>query len=164
MAPFVRRQFGDELYEVMVRLKQLCDPHGLLNPGVVITDDPLAHTRNFKITPVADPEVDRCVECGFCEPVCPSRNLTITPRQRIALRREMVRAEADGDQALLEHLRHRFEYDGLSTCAADGMCQTACPVEIDTGQLVKHLRSEKLSRAEEWAWEKAARNWSSVTR
>ena len=164
MAPFVRRQFGDELYEVMVRLKQLCDPHGLLNPGVVITDDPLAHTRNFKITPLADPEVDRCVECGFCEPVCPSRNLTITPRQRIVLRREMIRAEAGGDRALLEHLRHRFEYDGLSTCAADGMCQTACPVEIDTGQLVKHLRSEKLGRAEEWAWEKAARNWSLVTR
>jgi D-lactate dehydrogenase len=163
MAPFVRRQFGDELYEIMVQLKRLCDPDGLLNPGVIITDDPSIHTRDFKITLATDPEVDRCVECGFCEPVCPSRNLTTTPRQRIVLRREMARAAAEGDEALLDHLRHRFAYDGLSTCAVDGMCQTACPVEIDTGQLVRRLRSENVGRAEEWGWQIAARHWGSVT-
>lgn len=163
MAPFVRRQFGDELYQIMVELKRLCDPTGLLNPGVIITDDLSIHTRNFKITPESDPEVDRCVECGYCEPVCPSRNLTLTPRQRIVLRREMVRAATAGDDTLFDHLRHRFVYDGISTCAVDGMCQTACPVEIDTGELVRRLRSENIGRGEEWIWEQAARHWAAVT-
>ena len=40
MAPFVRRQYGDELYDVMREIKRLCDPGGVLNPGVVLDDDP----------------------------------------------------------------------------------------------------------------------------
>jgi len=163
MAPFVRKQFGDELYEIMVELKGLCDPDCLLNPGVLISDNPAAHIEHFKITPATDPEVDRCVECGFCEPVCPSRHLTITPRQRIILRREMARASMAGDDVLFRHLRVRFAYDGLSTCAADGMCQTACPVQIDTGELVRRLRSENASAAESWAWQQAACHWDAVT-
>lgn len=33
----------------------------------------------------------RCIECGFCESNCPSRDVTITPRQRITVFREMHR-------------------------------------------------------------------------
>ena len=101
MAPYVRRQYGDELYEVMQEIKRLCDPRGILNPGVLISDDPDAHIRHLKVTPTVEEEVDRCVECGYCEPVCPSRDITTTPRQRIVLRREMQRAESGGDTALL---------------------------------------------------------------
>ena len=84
MAPYVRRQYGDELYEVMCGIKRLFDPHGILNPGVVISDDPQLHLKDIKLAPVVEPEVDRCTACGFCEPVCPSRDITLTPRQRIA--------------------------------------------------------------------------------
>ena len=37
MAPYVRRQFGDELYAVMREVKSLCDPAGILNPGKIVT-------------------------------------------------------------------------------------------------------------------------------
>ena len=102
MAPFVRRQYGDELYEVMREIKRLCDPRGLLNPGVMINDDPdgAPAPPQGRRRPVEE-EVDRCVECGYCEPVCPSRDLTTTPRQRIVLRREMQRAGGRGDTALV---------------------------------------------------------------
>ena len=146
MAPFVRRQYGDELYEVMREIKQLCDPAGLLNPGVIVTDDDQAHLRDLKVTPTVEQEVDRCVECGYCEPVCPSRDLTTTPRQRIVLRREMQRAREAGDTALLDELEAEYDYDGVQTCAVDGMCATACPVLINTGDLVRRLRAETVDQ------------------
>ncbi len=97
MAPFVERQYGPELTDVMREVKRLADPHGTLNPGSVLTDDPGLWLRDLKTAPPVEQEVDRCVECGFCEPVCPSRTLTLTPRQRIVLRRELEAARAAGD-------------------------------------------------------------------
>ena len=99
------------------------------------------------------------MECGYCEPVCPSKDLTTTPRQRIVLRREMQRAEAGGDLALLRELEEDYEYDAVDTCAVDGMCQTACPVLINTGDLIKRLRAENAGRAAK-GWTTAARHWA----
>ncbi|WP_308816605.1 FAD-binding and (Fe-S)-binding domain-containing protein [Pseudonocardia alni] len=164
MAPFVRRQYGDELYEVMQEIKRLCDPTALLNPGVVLTDDPTGHLRGLKSAPTVEEEVDRCVECGFCEPVCPSRDLTTTPRQRIALRREIERARLAGDVATVEQLEREYEFDGVQTCAVDGMCETACPVTINTGDLVRRLRAEQAGRAASAGWATAARHWDVATR
>ena len=164
MAPFVERQYGAELTGVMRELKQLADPHGTLNPGSVLTDDPGLWLRDLKTAPVVEEEVDRCVECGFCEPVCPSRSLTLTPRQRIVLRRERESALARGDHALVASLDDDYDYDGLDTCAADGMCATACPVLINTGDLVKRLRAEGSSRTSERAWTTAAGHWGTATR
>ncbi|KAA9089559.1 FAD-binding and (Fe-S)-binding domain-containing protein [Microbacterium radiodurans] len=164
MAPFVRRQYGDELYDVMVQLKRLCDPAGILNPGVIIDDDPDAHLRDIKLAETVETEVDRCVECGYCEPVCPSKDLTLTPRQRIVTRRAIARAEAAGDGELVTELERAFDYDGVDTCAADGMCRTACPVLINTGDLVKRLRRERRQPVAEAAWSAAARAWAPVTR
>ncbi len=145
MAPYVEREWGEQATELMWRVKQLADPDGVLNPGVVLNRDPDVHLRNLKTTPPIEESATTCVECGFCEPVCPSRNLTTTPRQRIVLRREMARQPAGSplQKALLEE----YEYDSLETCAADGSCQLACPVGIDTGTLVKEMRTEQPRRA-----------------
>jgi D-lactate dehydrogenase len=164
MAPFVRRQYGDELYEIMQAVKRLCDPKGVLNPGILLNEDPQSYVSNLKIAPTVEKEVDRCVECGYCEPVCPSKDLTLTPRQRIVLRREIAEAEAIGDTALLRDLERDYQYDGIETCAVDGMCQTACPVLIDTGELIKRLRSEQHNRVTQASWKQAAKHWDLATR
>ncbi|MFI7643060.1 FAD-binding and (Fe-S)-binding domain-containing protein [Nonomuraea sp. NPDC049400] len=164
MAPFVRRQYGEELYEVMREVKRLCDPAGTLNPGVVLTDDPNAHLRDLKAVVTVEPEVDRCVECGYCEPVCPSRDLTTTPRQRIVLRRELAAAQEAGDHALARRLEEEYGYDAVDTCAVDGMCATACPVLINTGDLTKRLRAERHGSLAQKGWKTAARHWDGVTR
>ena len=94
----------------MWRIKQLADPDGILGPGVVLNRDPGAHLRNLKSTPEIEEVATKCIECGFCEPVCPSRNVTTTPRQRIVLRREMARQPAGSP--VLEALLEQYEYDG----------------------------------------------------
>ncbi len=160
MAPYVEREWGVAATALMWRVKQLADPEGVLNPGVVLNRDPDVHLRKLKTTPQIEESANTCVECGFCEPVCPSRNLTTTPRQRIVLRREMARQPAGSpvQRALLEE----YEYDSLETCAADGSCQLACPVGIDTGLLVKELRKERHTPRAESAALATAKRWSKV--
>ncbi|HET7417148.1 MAG TPA: FAD-binding and (Fe-S)-binding domain-containing protein [Solirubrobacterales bacterium] len=162
MAPYVEREWGEKATELMWRVKQLADPDGVLSPGVVLSRDPGIHLRDLKTTPAIEDwgGATTCVECGFCEPVCPSRNLTTTPRQRIVLRREMAR-QPEGSpvqRALLEE----YEYDAIETCATDGSCQLACPLGIDTGKLVKELRREQHGERAEKAALAAAKRWGAV--
>jgi len=144
IAPYVELEWGADAYRLMHAIKVLFDPQNLLNPGVILNDDPKIHIKDFKPMPVADPHVDRCIECGFCEPVCPSRNLSLTPRQRIVLLRELARLQRDGDDPEgLRRLQKEFDWYGEETCAADGLCATRCPVDIDTGTMMKRLRAAK---------------------
>ncbi|WP_413966471.1 FAD-binding and (Fe-S)-binding domain-containing protein [Actinacidiphila polyblastidii] len=159
MAPFVRRQYGDELYEVMRELKALCDPANVLNPGVLLDDDPTVHLRRLKDVPAVDPAVDRCVECGYCEPVCPTADVTTTPRQRIALRREIALAAAAGDEERRRALEEDYTYAAVDSCAADSLCVTACPVTIDTGAVMKRLRGERHGALAQAAGSATARHW-----
>lgn len=160
MAPYVEREWGEQATELMWRVKQLADPDGVLSPGVVLNRDLGAHLRNLKTTPQIEESATTCVECGFCEPVCPSRNLTTTPRQRIVLRREMARQPAGSpvQRALLEE----FEYEALDTCAADGSCQLACPVGIDTGKFVKEMRTARHTERAEKLAAATAKRWGTV--
>ena len=164
MAPFVRRQYGDELYDVMCEIKRLFDPAGLLNAGAVITDDPDLHLKHIKLNPSIDDEVDRCTSCGYCEPVCPSRDLTLTPRQRIAVRREVETLELAGDLGAVARLQKDFDYQVVHSCAVDGMCATACPVGINTGLLVKKLRRDTTTPAATKAvWTTLSKHWKGTT-
>ncbi len=160
MAPYVEREWGKAATELMWRVKKLADPDGVLSPGIVLNRDPGVHLRDLKTTPAIEESATTCVECGFCEPVCPSRDLTTTPRQRIVLRREMARQPAGSpvQRALLDE----FEYDALETCAADGSCHLACPVGIDTGRLVKELRGELHTPRAEGLALRAAKRWGAV--
>jgi D-lactate dehydrogenase len=141
MAPFVLTEWGPEAYAIFHEIKELFDPAGILSPGVIMNTDPRAHVRHLKDLPAVEAEVDACIECGFCERTCPSRDLTLTPRQRIVVRREMARLRAASPESVeLSELEQDYVYAGLETCAADGLCSLACPVGIDTGALVKRLR------------------------
>lgn len=145
MTPFVETEWGPEIYQIMKSVKEIIDPQNLLNPGVIINADKAAHIRNLKDLPRVEEEVDRCIECGFCEQKCPSRDITLTPRKRIVVRREITKLKLQGNTKQHAQLVDQYQYQGLDTCAVDGLCATACPVDINTGDLVKRLRSENHS-------------------
>ena len=145
MAPFVEMEWGNEAYELMKRIKNIFDPKNLLNPGVILNNDPEVHLKNLKPIPVASEKIDKCTECGFCEPGCVSAELTLTPRQRIVVYREMARLAKSGHEPhILASMVNAFQYEGNETCATDGLCAIACPVKIDTGNLIKTLRAEEI--------------------
>jgi D-lactate dehydrogenase len=152
MAPYVELEWGAEAYMLMKRIKAIFDPENLLNPGVILNDDPLVHLKNLKPIPVAHEKIDACIECGFCEPNCVSAELTLTPRQRIVTYREIASLKKSGRKPhLLAQLLKLYRYAGNETCATDGLCATACPVKIDTGKLIKFIRQEEIGTGQKRA-------------
>lgn len=146
MAPFVKYEWGEKAYSMMHEIKNMFDPENILNPGVILNSDENIHLKNLKPLPAAREIVDKCIECGFCEPNCPSKDLTLTPRQRIVVYREIVNlTRTKKDVHRKNELIESFKYYGEETCATDGLCAIACPVEIDTGKLIKELRAEDIS-------------------
>ncbi|MDT4797771.1 glcD: glycolate oxidase, subunit GlcD [compost metagenome] len=158
MAPFVELEWGHDAYQLMWQLKRLLDPRGILNPGVVLSDDPQTHLKNLKPLPAADEIVDKCIECGFCEPVCPSKGLTLSPRQRIVMWRDIqAKRRAGLDTTQLER---DYQYQGIDTCAATGLCAQRCPVNINTGDLVRKLRGTQANHVGTARW--LARNFATA--
>ncbi|POX57542.1 FAD-binding oxidoreductase [Streptomyces sp. Ru62] len=160
MTPFLEAEWGERAAELMWRVKQALDPHGVLAPGVVLNRDPKAHLKHLKTIPTIEAVADPCIECGFCEPVCPSRDLTTTPRQRIVLRREMMRQSADSP--VTDNLLDSYGYDAVDTCAGDSSCRIACPVGIDTGAMMKRFRHQRHGRRAERNAERAAERFAAV--
>lgn len=158
MAPFVERQFGGELYGILREIKDLLDPRGILNPGVIFPLHSRSHLDHVKSVPPAHEVIDSCVECGFCESSCPSAGLTLSPRERIAAVREL------GVDALLGQGPHGLEnaYEVNQTCAVDGMCAVNCPVGINTGTLVKDIRARALTSPARRASLTLERHWRTV--
>ncbi|MDH3281677.1 MAG: 4Fe-4S dicluster domain-containing protein, partial [Gammaproteobacteria bacterium] len=164
IAPFTELEWGKEAYALMLRIKTLFDPEGILNPGVILNEDALIHIKNLKPLPKADPIIDQCIECGFCEPFCPSRSVSLTPRQRIVGMREMARLEAAGDAQGAKVLRRAYQYQGIDTCAGDSLCSIACPVDIDTGHMMKTLRGRRAGRVKQVVGNWVADHYGAVSR
>ncbi|WP_103511549.1 FAD-binding and (Fe-S)-binding domain-containing protein [Streptomyces sp. SM13] len=160
IAPFLEREWGPRATELMWRTKQVIDPAGVLAPRIVLDRDPRAHLRGLKTIPKVEAVADPCIECGFCEPTCPSEDLTTTPRQRIVLRREMMR-QADGSPVEVG-LLDAYGYDAVDTCAGDSTCKLACPVGIDTGAMMKGFRHRRHTPREERIAALAAKNFRVV--
>ena len=149
MAPFVKYEWGEEIYEMMKEIKQSFDPFNILNPGVIINKDEEAHLKNFKKFPEIDASVDKCIECGFCEINCLSSGFTLSARQRIVVQRSLKQLENNlntVNRKKIKAIRSSFIYAGDKTCAVDGLCAVTCPLDIDTGDLIKNIRSKEIQK------------------
>ena len=165
MAPFVEREWGKAATDVMRRVKVLLDPQNLFNPGVVLNDDAQVHLKNLKPMPAVTELIDSCIECGFCEPQCPSKGLTLSPRQRIAASREMRRLRCDDPGAPeLAAMEQDYLYLGDTTCATCSLCSTVCPLEIDVGRYTRSLRAARRGMVARAIATATAKKFASATR
>ena len=164
MAPFVEKEWGAQAYQAMLRIKNIFDPNNVVNPGVIINTNPHVHLENFKPSPATNEIVDKCIECGFCESHCVSEGLTLSPRQRIVIGREIARLEHNGeDSTRLRQMMSDAVYFVDETCATDGLCAIACPVKIDTGKYVKDLRHQNITNDNRKTAEYFLRNIDNIT-
>ena len=147
VAPFVEIEWGKKAYAINVAIKNAFDSARLLNPDVIISDDATIFKKNLKSAPknlLNLPEnsemINRCMECGFCEKNCPSREIALSPRQRIAVLREITRLLEDGKKYEADTLLSEYEYFGNETCAGCSSCLALCPLGIDTANVAFELR------------------------
>ena len=70
VAPFIEMEWGRKAYEINRRIKAIFDPERILNPDVIITDDPDVYKKNLKAQCVIDDAFTICMECGFYEKHC----------------------------------------------------------------------------------------------
>ena len=176
MAPYVEYEWGTDAYEVMKELKQILDPDGLLNPGVIFNDDPECCFKNFKALPLLKPadgapeetdhayaRLNKCIECGFCEVNCVSCGFTLSSRTRIALQREIARLEETGeDPKLYKRLKKQYSYQGAQTCAGDGLCSMSCPMGINVGDMTHEIRRQEMGAAGRKVGQLAANHFHGV--
>lgn len=165
MAPFVEYEWGSRAFAVMKRVKALFDPKGILNPGVIFNDDPECYVRNLKALPVLKPaegadeetlsayrNINKCIECGFCEVNCVSCGLTMSSRTRVALMREMAQSSPERREELMK----QYRYPGVDTCAADGLCSTSCPMHINVADMTHEIRRQLIGGTARAGWNMAA--------
>ena len=152
MAPFVKYEWGEEAFAAMRELKEIFDPHDLLNPGVIFNDDPECFIKHFKPLPEIKMQgldesipINKCIECGFCEVNCVTCGFTLSSRQRIVIQREISHLRETGhDPERLAMLLKQYRYQGDQTCAGDGLCATSCPMGINVADLTHLVRQQAL--------------------
>lgn len=166
-AGFVRRQYGDEFYQILRRIKAIFDPEGLMNPGKILNDDPNIMVQNLRRAHPIQPdrarsemlfaenelelEFEQCYGCGLCLNRDPA--LRMCPVYR-ALGEELGSSRA---KANLLHYWATGQLDDkefespqfrrfLDLCVNCKMCEKQCPSGVRVSTLMAAARAEYVRR------------------
>lgn len=153
------RLFGEELYSVMKKLKDIFDPQGILNPGKVVRGAASSSNLRIKesvgnISTFLDwsreggltAAATMCNGQGVCRKtaegiMCPSYRATLdegdTTRARANLLREVLLGNMD-EEAIYE----KGFYDVFDLCVGCKACRSECPSGVDAGK----MKTEFLAR------------------
>ena len=166
-AAFIRRQYGDEVYELLCKIKGIFDPKGLMNPGKIINADPDIMTKNLRVEHNLLPErlktdllfekdeleleLEQCSGCGVC--LSRETDLRLCPVFR-ALGEELGSSRAKVnilhfwasgqlDEGEFESAEFRKFLDLCVNCKA---CSLQCPSGVDVSKLMATARAEYARR------------------
>lgn len=134
VAPFVEIEWGKKAYAINCKIKDILDKDNIFNPDVIITKDKDIYKKNIKNQSPVDEALNLCMECGFCERFCPSNEISLSPRQRIAVLKEMKSLEELNDEdskKKLKDMKKLYNFYVDTTCAACGVCSMVCPLGIN---------------------------------
>lgn len=126
-AEYVKTMFGQDLYNLFVRVKQSFDPSGVLNPGIKISDRPF--TDHIDYERLSKP----CATCAKCNAVCPVYDVFQSEDMSSRGWFEIV---TDKNYSYLNSKRV------VEACLNCKSCRTACPAGVDVSQLILDRRAE----------------------
>ncbi len=167
---YLRKQVGEEVYQLMRQIKQSFDPYNLFNPGKIISDGRYKidsrlrlgadYSLNVPVEPVLaftakdgsfTANLEQCNGCGGCLKLTPSMCPTF-----MATGQEIMstRGRANVIRAVLElrGLENRdpllsAELDAaLSNCLSCKACAVECPSNVDLTLLKAELQHARIRR------------------
>jgi len=140
---YVQRQYP-HLYHAMREIKGLFDPAGLMNPGVIISDEDNSLGRDLKYGPdftivatdssfdsdTLQEQIENCSGCAKCRSYCPIASNKLEEwtkgRGKITLYRELISGKLD--PAILQDPEFKEIVDSCINCKR---CLTECPSGVD---------------------------------
>ncbi len=143
-AETVRLMYGEEVYQIFVRVKQAFDPQGMMNPGVKISET--SFTENIDYERMGKP----CATCAKCNSVCPVYDVFQSEDMSARGWFEIVTAS---DYSYLQSERV------VEACLNCKSCRTICPAGVDVSDLILQRRAEHPNRLAGWVFALHARQW-----
>ena len=142
-SPYLRRAFGP-VVDVFAEVKQLFDPQGLLNPGIVVHDGSYGLTDDLRYgagyrrvatsTPIDEPvwqhEIEKCHGCGACQTYCPVAAETGDEAATARAKANLLRAVISGRLEPGEMASDPFKAV-MDLCVNCRLCHSECPTAID---------------------------------
>ncbi len=147
--PFLSSLYGDEIYSLFHKVKEIFDPKGILNPGKVVSEQGTSIVHDLRYgesysrvesgtsldnAGIAH-EIEKCHGCGTCLSYCPTALATGDERATPRAKGNLLRSIIDGglDAGYLE--RREFK-EVLDYCFNCKLCLTECPTQIDIPGIV----------------------------
>ena len=153
---FIRSQYGP-LYKVFQQIKDIFDPHNLMNPGKITSDDPHLTIRHFRPVTVPSSEIvdlqlrwnseeltqsaALCNGCGTCRTqhpdlrMCPFFRLSpaeeASPRSKANVMRDYACGSISPFEMSLPRMKHLADL-----CFNCKQCQLECPSNVNIPQLM----------------------------
>jgi FAD/FMN-containing dehydrogenase/Fe-S oxidoreductase len=165
---WLRKMFGEEIYDAFRQIKRAFDPENLFNPGKIV--DAPEMTENLRYGSDYHPtepatlldfsghgglvrHVELCSGTGVCRRLnegvmCPSYRATREEKDSTRGRANALRLALTGKEPLKE-LRSEWVADVLDLCLACKACKAECPSNVDMAALkaeVGHQRYQQRPR------------------
>jgi len=154
---FIRTMLGDECFQLLVAVKRLFDPVGILNPGKIIDTPPM--DTSLRILPAA-PEphhetvfrfadtggilraAEKCTGVGQCRSshlfggtMCPSFMATRDEAHTTRARANVLRKALAGGQGAADPWTNPEIADVMDLCLSCKACKSECPSNVDMARL-----------------------------
>jgi FAD/FMN-containing dehydrogenase/Fe-S oxidoreductase len=151
---FLERMYGEEIVRAFREVKNLFDPEGLLNPGVILDPRPMdtqlrigPGRRRLSINTGLDfsdqggfaAAIELCNGSGFCRKrtagtMCPSYMVTLDEQDTTRARANMLRSVVEGTLPPEELTGERMK-EVMDLCVGCKACKTECPSQVDVASM-----------------------------
>ncbi len=165
--PFLSNLYGDEIYSLFGKVKNIFDPNGIMNPGKVVGEQGASVVHDLRFgesyhriqtgTALDEEstahEIEKCHGCGTCLSYCPTALVTFderaTPRAKGNILRSIIGGDLDASYLEKEDFKSVLDY-----CFNCKMCLTECPTQIDIPGIVIEAKNTFHEKTEPKAQDK----------